>query len=227
MKLSELKVGKEAIVKAVVGENKTIKRKLRDMGIIRGEKIKVEALKLFSENGYYQSSVRMIAQKVGIRESAIYNHFPSKKAIFLELINDGQERANASTFVNDELLEKLDNPEKFFDLFAEKIIDLWTTLEERMFTKMMIQAKFNASVDFDLTLNDLFSSISEVLEIVFEQLSNYDYIKPYDKELLTEQFLAPLIVLKFRFLINNFFDKEQVLAYAKKHIRFFWENVKK
>jgi AcrR family transcriptional regulator len=191
------------------------------------EKIKVEALKLFSENGYYQSSVRMIAQKVGIRESAIYNHFPSKKAIFLELINDGQERANASTFVNDELLEKLDNPEKFFDLFAEKIIDLWTTLEERMFTKMMIQAKFNASVDFDLTLNDLFSSISEVLEIVFEQLSNYDYIKPYDKELLTEQFLAPLIVLKFRFLINNFFDKEQVLAYAKKHIRFFWENVKK
>jgi AcrR family transcriptional regulator len=191
------------------------------------EKIKVEALKLFSENGYYQSSVRMIAQKVGIRESAIYNHFPSKKAIFLELINDGQERANASTFVNDELLEKLDNPEKFFDLFAEKIIDLWTTLEERMFTKMMIQAKFNASVDFDLTLNDLFSSISEVLEIVFEQLSNYDYIKPYDKELLTEQFLAPLIVLKFRFLINNFFDKEQVLAYAKKHIHFFWENVKK
>jgi AcrR family transcriptional regulator len=191
------------------------------------EKIKVEALKLFSENGYYQSSVRMIAQKVGIRESAIYNHFPSKKAIFLELINDGKDRANASSFVNDELLDKLDNPERFFDLFAEKIIDLWTTLEERMFTKMMIQAKFNSSVDFDLTLNDLFSSISEVLEIVFEQLSNYDYIKPYDKELLTEQFLAPLIVLKFRFLINNYFDKEQVLAYAKKHIRYFWENVKK
>ncbi|WP_024787724.1 MULTISPECIES: FeoA family protein [unclassified Lebetimonas] len=44
MKLSELKVGKEAIVKAVVGENKTIKRKLRDMGIIRGEKIKVEKM---------------------------------------------------------------------------------------------------------------------------------------------------------------------------------------
>ncbi len=191
------------------------------------EKIKVEALKLFSENGYYQSSVRMIAQKVGIRESAIYNHFPSKKAIFLELINDGKERSNASTFVNDKLLDKLSEPEKFFDLFAEEIIALWTTLEERMFTKMMIQAKFNSSVDFDLTLNDLFSSISEVLEIVFEQLSIYDYIKPYDKELLTEQFLAPLIVLKFRFLINNFFDEEQVLAYAKKHIRFFWDNIKK
>jgi ferrous iron transport protein A len=44
MKLSELKVGKEAIVKAVVGENKTIKRKLRDMGIIKGEKIKVEKM---------------------------------------------------------------------------------------------------------------------------------------------------------------------------------------
>ncbi|BCD68701.1 FeoA family protein [Nitratiruptor sp. YY09-18] len=44
MKLSELKVGEEAVVKAVVGENKTIKRKLRDMGIIKGEKIKVEKI---------------------------------------------------------------------------------------------------------------------------------------------------------------------------------------
>lgn len=42
MKLSELKVGKKAVVKAVTGEDRILKRKLRDMGIIKGEKIKVE-----------------------------------------------------------------------------------------------------------------------------------------------------------------------------------------
>ncbi len=190
------------------------------------EKIKHEALKLFAEFGYHQTSVRMIAKNVGIRESAIYNHFPSKKDLFLELVHDGKKRVQAASYINEEMLELLDNPELFFTQFIDKVIEVWTKLEERMFTKMMIQAKFNSSVEFDLTLNDLFAGISNILEIVFEELRNYGYIKDYDNELLSEQFLAPLVVLKFRFLINNFFDKEQVLNYARKHASFFWEQIK-
>ncbi len=190
------------------------------------EKIKQEALKLFAEFGYHQTSVRMIAKNVGIRESAIYNHFPSKKDLFLELVHDGKKRVQAASYINEEMLELLNNPELFFTQFIDKIIEVWTKLEERMFTKMMIQAKFNSSVEFDLTLNDLFAGISNILEIVFEELRNYGYIKDYDNELLSEQFLAPLVVLKFRFLINNFFDKEQVLNYARKHASFFWEQIK-
>ncbi len=190
------------------------------------EKIKQEALKLFAEFGYHQTSVRMIAKNVGIRESAIYNHFPSKKDLFLELVHDGKKRVQAASYINEEMLELLNNPELFFTQFIDKVIEVWTKLEERMFTKMMIQAKFNSSVEFDLTLNDLFAGISNILEIVFEELRNYGYIKDYDNELLTEQFLAPLVVLKFRFLINNFFDKEQVLNYARKHASFFWEQIK-
>ncbi len=190
------------------------------------EKIKQEALKLFAEFGYHQTSVRMIAKNVGIRESAIYNHFPSKKDLFLELVHDGKKRVQAASYINEEMLELLNNPELFFTQFIDKVIEVWTKLEERMFTKMMIQAKFNSSVEFDLTLNDLFAGISNILEIVFEELRNYGYIKDYDNELLSEQFLAPLVVLKFRFLINNFFDKEQVLNYARKHASFFWEQIK-
>ncbi len=191
------------------------------------EKIKSEALKLFAELGYHQTSVRMIAKRVGIRESAIYNHFPSKKDLFLELVREGKKRTEASNYITDELLNELSTPEKFFDDFIENVINVWTQVDERMFTRIMIQAKFNSSVDFDFTLNDLFSGISTLLEIVFGQLRTYGFIKDYDDELLTEQFLAPLIVLKFRFLINNFFDKEQVLNYGKKHAKFFWEQIKK
>lgn len=46
------------------------------------EKIVWEALELFSTRGYGAVSVRDIAKAVGIRESSIYNHFPSKRAIF-------------------------------------------------------------------------------------------------------------------------------------------------
>ncbi len=190
------------------------------------EKIKKEALKLFSEFGYHQTSIRMIAKNVGIRESAIYNHFSSKKELFLELVNDGKKRVRAASYIDDDLLNMLGKPELFFQKFIEKVVDVWSNLDERMFTKMMIQAKFNASVEYDLTLNDLFSGIANILEIVFEELRNYGFIKDYDNELLSEQFIAPLVVLKFRFLINNFYDKKQVLDYAKKHAQFFWEQIK-
>jgi len=39
------------------------------------------SMELFSEYGYKAASVRKIAAKVGIRESALYNHFTNKEEI--------------------------------------------------------------------------------------------------------------------------------------------------
>ena len=46
------------------------------------EKILDTALELFSRRGFDGVSVRDIARAVGIRESSLYNHFESKRAIF-------------------------------------------------------------------------------------------------------------------------------------------------
>lgn len=40
------------------------------------------ALDLFAEKGFHGTSVRDIARAVGVRESALYNHFENKDAIF-------------------------------------------------------------------------------------------------------------------------------------------------
>jgi len=45
------------------------------------------AVELFAERGYHATSMREIAQKVGVVAAAIYNHFPGKDAIFVELGN--------------------------------------------------------------------------------------------------------------------------------------------
>ena len=45
------------------------------------------ALELFSRRGYDGTSVRDIARAVGIRESSLYNHFPSKRAIFDAIVD--------------------------------------------------------------------------------------------------------------------------------------------
>ena len=56
---------------------------------------------LIAERSYGAVSMRDIASAVGIRQSAIYNHFPSKQAILGDLMMAHMERLLA-TRVRDE-----------------------------------------------------------------------------------------------------------------------------
>ena len=48
------------------------------------------ALELFAQKGYFGTSLRDVAAAVGVRESAIYNYFKSKDALFEALILEDQ-----------------------------------------------------------------------------------------------------------------------------------------
>jgi AcrR family transcriptional regulator len=49
------------------------------------------ALNLFGARGFYGTSLRDVASAVGVRESALYNYFSSKDALFEALIAAGQD----------------------------------------------------------------------------------------------------------------------------------------
>ncbi len=54
------------------------------------------ALDLFAEKGFFGTSLRDVATAVGVRESALYNYFPGKDALFDALLSaqqDSQGRA--------------------------------------------------------------------------------------------------------------------------------------
>lgn len=48
--------------------------------------IHTAAFKLFVNQGYHGTSMREIAQAAGLSAASIYNHFPSKEAIFREVL---------------------------------------------------------------------------------------------------------------------------------------------
>lgn len=62
------------------------------------ERIADEALTLFSERGYQGTSVKNIADAVGIRDSSLYKHFTSKKEIFDTIVKEMQDRMSGLTF---------------------------------------------------------------------------------------------------------------------------------
>ena len=61
------------------------------------QKILDKALELFAAQGYDAVSVGQIAQAVGIKAPSLYNHFPSKQAIFDAIVESTAARYAAGT----------------------------------------------------------------------------------------------------------------------------------
>ena len=61
------------------------------------QKILDKALELFSAQGYDSVSVGEIAKAVGIKAPSLYNHFPSKQAIFDAIVESTAARYEADT----------------------------------------------------------------------------------------------------------------------------------
>ena len=58
----------------------------------RKEKILREALLLFAENGYMDTSTKIIAQQAGVSEALIFKHFGNKDNLLAHLIKSGYRR---------------------------------------------------------------------------------------------------------------------------------------
>jgi AcrR family transcriptional regulator len=55
------------------------------------EKIRAVALELFAEQGYDKTSLREIAERLGVTKAALYYHFKSKEDIVASLFEDVQQ----------------------------------------------------------------------------------------------------------------------------------------
>ena len=81
--------------------------------------------------------------------------------------------------------------------------------------KRLVRCKMTHSYSFVLQYEELRKIIR-----------NNRYVKEFPVNFLVDEFISPLIVIKLKFLINDFFDREQVLTYAKSYVSVFWEQVK-
>ncbi|MCG8327694.1 MAG: TetR/AcrR family transcriptional regulator [Chitinophagales bacterium] len=78
------------------------------------ENIRSCAARLFRKKGYKATSMRDIAEEVGIKAASIYNHISSKQELFSELLlqvahlfTKGMKDINTSSLSAEEKLEKL------------------------------------------------------------------------------------------------------------------------
>lgn len=167
------------------------------------ENILDSALKLFSSKGFFNTSIRQIAEKAKISNGLLYNYFSSKEDLLTEIINKSFNILDGVIENDDKISseEKIRNTiEKFFDLVQTKqklmkmLLQIGLQAEKFEFVNKMIANKYKQEVN--------------ILSKSFRELGFEDY------EIEANLFLATLDGLMIQF----FLMKETIPLEAMKKV---------
>jgi len=190
------------------------------------DRILKEAATLFSQHGYRATSVRKIAAKVGIRESALYNHFKNKEEIFLTVaeeiftiplkmdqINIQEEALRGKAFLNKfamqyKLITFDNNSQKLFRLL---IIEL--------FTQKALRERF---------ICEFHDKNIKLLSGAFFVMMQNNLIRSNDPMSLAYEFLSTLFYIRFHVTLLRIdgTSTNSIATQMEKHVELFWEGIK-
>lgn len=198
----------------------------------KGEKTKElilsKSLELFAKNGFSGSSVRDISGAVGLRESALYNHFKSKSEILSQLLNNYQHNSTGLNLLTDELIDKLNKPLKFMQLFSEELIIKWSDKDEIRFLNLILK-ETGKNIDGQLvTINYYIEESQKVWIMIFTEMIKHKFVKNGEARIFANEFIAPLFFTRLQFLLDeNNIDTKSAIKRTKEHTEFFWEGIKR
>lgn len=187
-----------------------------------------QSLQLFSKNGFSGTSVRDLSSSVGLRESAIYNHFSSKKAILTEIFERFERSTAGLNLLDDELIEMLSKPQKFMQTFSEKLLNKWSDIEEIHFFNLVLKENGTEINGIKISVNSLLEDAQKVWVMIFTEMINHKFIKKGNPEIFANEFIAPLFFIRMKFLLDeDNIDLESAIKQANEHSEFFWESIKR
>ncbi|MFT7859585.1 MAG: TetR/AcrR family transcriptional regulator [Sulfurimonas sp.] len=190
------------------------------------EKILKVATTLFSNNGYKATSVRKIASEVGIRESALYNHFKNKEAIFLEVAKS--IFSTPFSFNEDEIKELAIRGKAFLQKFAMQYKMLtFDKKSESMFRLLIIELMQNNELREQFMTQFHHNNIKTLSEAFFIMMQN-NLIKSNDPMMISYEFLSTLFYIRFQITLLRFDKKsaDSLSTQFEKHVEFFWDSIK-
>lgn len=178
------------------------------------------ALDLFAQKGFFGTSLRDVAGAVGVRESALYNYFPSKDALFAALIAEEQQG----------------KVERFSGLVDGPVTDVRALLEQVAITALASYVEPRQEKIFRIVLSDgirlardgrlnLYDRLSDGrgwLQQLMQRLTADGWLRADDPRTLAIAFTSPLIVWRHLHAINADLPMlRRPKAFARQHVHQF------
>ena len=197
------------------------------------QRILDEALELFSAKGYDSVSVGEIAKAVGIKAPSLYNHFPSKQAIFDAIVESTAAQYAADTdkidiHVQDVQKDVPDFAEITEDALFEKVRQIfeYSLHDETIsrFRRMITIEQFRSPVLAALYSNRYVERILRYHAGIFRALIASGEICAENPDTLAMLYVAPVVTLIG--ICDRQPEREQAcLDQLQSHVRLFFRMV--
>lgn len=193
------------------------------------EKILIEALTLFSENGYESVSVNQIALAVGIKAPSLYKHYKSKKDIFNAIILNMQDRylEFAKGLEMNGILPEQDE-DRFINISEIELINLGKNMFlyflhdkfQSKFRKMLTIEQFKNKELAKEYIKQYFDDSISYQQFIFKMLSKQNILIDEDPSIIALHFYGPI------YFLISLCDacpkrEEEALNTLEKHIQQF------
>jgi len=193
------------------------------------EKILKISLKLFAEKGYKPTTVRDIAGAVGIKQSALYNHFKNKDEILSTLVEDLTSSAIVTLFDSQEDGQELYRQGKslLYSIATTFKLISFDRQNEALF-KLMMQEIYKNQAIRDTYSEYFYQENVKKLSAIFFMMMQENMIKSNDPLLLANEFFAPLFFYQMQVSLLKLDKKSSssVVTMFEKHVDFFWNSIK-
>ena len=192
------------------------------------DKILKHALKLFSSKGYKATTVRDIAGAIGIKQSALYNHFKNKDEILETLISNLTSSAIVTIFDDKESLELHKQGKSLLMSIATTFKLIGFDSQNEALLKLLMQEIYRNERIREIYNEYFYQENVKKLSGLFFAMMQDEMIKSSDPLLLANEFFAPLFFYQMQVSLLKLDKKStsSVVSLFEKHVDHFWDNVK-
>ena len=192
------------------------------------DKILKHALKLFSSKGYKATTVRDIAGAVGIKQSALYNHFKNKDEILETLISNLTSSAIVTIFDDKESKELHKQGKSLLMSIATTFKLIGFDSQNEALLKLLMQEIYRNERIREIYNEYFYQENVKKLSGIFFGMMQEDIIKSSDPLLLANEFFSPLFFYQMQVSLLKLDKKStsSVVSLFEKHVDYFWDNIK-
>ena len=192
------------------------------------DKILKHSLKLFSSKGYKATTVRDIAGAIGIKQSALYNHFKNKDEILETLISNLTSSAIVTLFDDKESQELHKQGKSLLMSIATTFKLISFDGQNEALFKLLMQEIYRNERIREIYNEHFYQENVKKLSGLFFAMMQDEMIKSSDPLLLANEFFAPLFFYQMQVSLLKLDKKStsSVVSLFEKHVDHFWDNVK-
>ena len=192
------------------------------------EKILKVSLKLFSTKGYKATTVRDIAGAMGVKQSALYNHFKNKDEILETLISNLTSSAIVTLFDGKDAQELHKQGKALLASIATTFKLIGFDGQNEALYKLLMQEIFRNERIREIYNEHFYQENVKKLSGIFFGMMQNELIESSDPLLLANEFFSPLFFYQMQVSLLKLDKKStsSVVSLFEKHVDYFWDNIK-